>query len=141
MSRNQRPKKARGQSLVEFAISLTLILLLLAGAVDFGMAFFTFIAMRDAAQEGALYGSMAPADTNGIIQRVRSSATMPLDLTDPAVRVNVRIVGNACEGGGVEVTLQYDYPITMPLIGAVIGRNTIPLTATVTDTILLPPCP
>lgn len=127
--------------MVELAISLTLILLLLAGAVDFGMAFFTFIAMRDAAQEGALYGSMAPADTIGIVQRVRASSTMPLDLTSTDVQVNVNIIGNTCEGGGIEVTLQYNYPITMPFLGVIIGRNTIPLTASVTDTILLPPCP
>lgn len=34
-----------GQSLVELALSLTIILLLLAGAVDFSMAYFSFSAM------------------------------------------------------------------------------------------------
>jgi Flp pilus assembly protein TadG len=55
----------RGQSLVELAISLTVMLLLLAGAVTFGMALFSYVAIRDAAQEGALYGSMYPyTDSN-----------------------------------------------------------------------------
>ena len=48
----------RGQSLVEFAISLVIILWLLAGAVEFGIALFQYIQLRDAAQEGALYGSI-----------------------------------------------------------------------------------
>ena len=54
--------KERGQSLVEFAISLTVIMLLLAGAVEFGIALFQFVQLRDAAQEGALYGSIHPGD-------------------------------------------------------------------------------
>jgi Flp pilus assembly protein TadG len=43
----------RGQSLVEFSISLVIILWLLAGAVEFGIALFQYIQLRDAAQEGA----------------------------------------------------------------------------------------
>ena len=54
------PPEKKGQSLVEFAISLTVMLILLAGTVDFGIGLFHYIAMREAAQEGALYGSIAP---------------------------------------------------------------------------------
>ena len=61
----------RGQSLVEIAISLTVIMMLVVGAVDFSIAYFTYAALEDAAQEGALYGSINPTDTAGIITRVR----------------------------------------------------------------------
>jgi Flp pilus assembly protein TadG len=136
------PTQERGQSLVEFAISLTLILLLLAGAVDFGMAFFSFIALRDAAQEGALYGSMSPSDTAGIIARVRNASNRPVDLSDTStVQVTPQIIGQPCEGGGIQVTVVYSYPISMPFISAILGRNTIPIRASVTDTILQPTCP
>lgn len=146
MFRKQNSKSTRGQSLVEFAISLTLVLLLLAGAVDFGMAFFSFIAIRDAAQEGALYGSMAPTDIAGIESRVRHASTTPIDMTDPDANINitVRTIGRACEGGGIEVTITYWYPLSMPLIRPIIdqdGDGLIPITASVTDTILQPPCP
>ena len=53
-------KSERGQSLVELAISIVILIYLLAGAVEFGLAFFQFVQLRDAAQEGALYGSMNP---------------------------------------------------------------------------------
>jgi Flp pilus assembly protein TadG len=129
----------RGQSLVELAISLTFIILLLAGAVDFGNAFFSYVALRDAAQEGALYGSMNPADIFGVETRVRSASTNPIDLYDTSVQVNVTIVGSACEGGGVQVDVIYDYPISMPFMTAITGP-TITLRARVTDTILQPPC-
>jgi Flp pilus assembly protein TadG len=158
-SSNMQVNSERGQSLVEFAISLTFILILLAGVVDFGRAFFTFVELRDAAQEGALYGSTSPiidANDNGqydagestneaaIRSRVRSTSSTPLDLNDPGVlpddNISINFSGDPCEGNTVQVTITYDYPISMPLIGGIIGSQTIPLTAQATDTILIPAC-
>ena len=134
-------KSERGQSLVELAVSITVILLLLAGAVDFSIAYFSFAAMQDAAQEGALYGSVNPTDTAGIITRVRRASSNPVDLEDTSlVNVTVTLSGDACEGNEVRVNVIYDYPISMPFIGAIIGSQTITLNASVTDTILQPPC-
>lgn len=63
------PKKHRrktvGQALVEFALSATVIFLLLAAAVDLGLIFFTLQALRVAAQEGATYGSYPVVVTSG----------------------------------------------------------------------------
>ncbi len=142
----------RGQSIVELAISLTVILFLLAGAVEFGIAFFQFIQLRDAAQEGALYGSICPVESK-IIDRVRNASNSPVDLsvtTGPeAVGVTVtwyngtsvnpadQISSAAIEAGdGVKVEVTYNHRIFMPFISAFIGSNTIPLRASVTDTIL-----
>ena len=132
----------RGQSLAELAISLTVILLLLAGAVDFSIAYFSFSAMQDAAQEGALYGSINPDDENGIETRVRNASSNPVDLSDTSlVDVIVTVSGDSCEGDEVKVEVIYDYPISMPFIGTIIGSQKITLHATVTDTILQPVCP
>ena len=158
----------RGQSLLELSLSLMVLLILVAGAVGFGMAYFSYVAIRDAAQEGALYGSLNPCiDDNptnglcevgeavnlaGIRQRVRASSTSPVDLSNPAVVPDEYITaeattGVACEGStggtpnGVKVTVQYDYHVVTPFMGAVIGGQTIHLTAFVTDTILEPRCP
>lgn len=149
-------KRQKAQSLVELAISLTVILMLLSGAVDFGMAFFTYTAMRDAAQEGAFYGSFRPprdsASSQDIINRVRHSSSNPLNLADTS-KVSVTVTlpngpGTACQGptsgsgptNAVQVSVQYNYPIIMPFLGTILGKQTIPLTATVTDTILSPQC-
>ncbi len=89
----------RGQSLVELAMSLTMIMLLLAGAVDFSIAYFSFSAMQDAAQEGALYGSINPDDEDGIISRVRSASTNPVDLADEiSCRCGRHIAGGCVRG-------------------------------------------
>ena len=60
--------------MVEFALSLTFMLILLAGAIYFGIGLFHYVAMRDAAQEGALFGSMNPTNTAGIQTRVADAS-------------------------------------------------------------------
>lgn len=135
-------KSERGQSLVELAISIFILVYLLAGAVEFGLAFFQYVQLRDAAQEGALYGSMNPLDMGGLDDRVRAASTSPIDLTDTsAVTVTPTIIGSACEGNGIQVTVSYNHRIFMPFIPQFIGSSIIPLNATVTDTILSPVCP
>ena len=143
--------RSRGQSLVEFAISPMVILILLTGAVEFGLALFQYVTMRDAAQEGALYGSIHPGDTgaeaDAIKFRVIAAASDVLQLT--ADDIEVHINGDDCEGltGGVpnsiEVVVTFAHPITMPLVSSplMLGTDTIELTARVTDTILQPVCP
>jgi hypothetical protein len=73
-------KPERGQSLVEFSISAVIILILLMGVIDFGWAYFTVVALNDAAQEGATYGSICPNDTGGIVLRLEESAQDPVRL-------------------------------------------------------------
>lgn len=143
-------KNERGQSLVELAVSLVLLLVLLSGAVEFGIAFFQFVQLRDAAQEGALYGSMNPptssTDTiqeNAIATRAKAASQSPINLqTDSAVAVSVDVTdGQYCEGGALKVEITYDHKIFMPFLPAIIGRSSLPLKASVTDTILTPVCP
>jgi len=139
----------RGQSLVELSVSLVLLLILLSGAVEFGIAFFQFVQLRDAAQEGALYGSMNPADCTNILARVKGASSSPIDLNGTGVTISTTINGNACsssgayasadcEGNGLKVDITYQHKIFMPFLPQILGRTTIPLHATVTDTILSP---
>jgi hypothetical protein len=134
-----------------------ILLYLLSGAAEFGVLFFQFVQLRDAAQEGALYGSMNPyiestGDTKfevgeainqaGIEARVRAASSSPINLSD-TTKVTVAIVGTdgmLCEGHGIQVTVSYTHHIFMPFIPTLIGRTDIPLSATVVDTILTPLC-
>ena len=136
----------RGQSLVELAISLMIILLLLLGAVEFSLALFQYVTIRDASQEGAVYGSINPTDTTGIQYRAVAAASDVL----PQLTINdvdVTINGDDCEGttsgspNSITVTITFAHPITFPIVGPMIGSNTINLTARVTNTILQPTCP
>jgi Flp pilus assembly protein TadG len=145
----------KGQSLVELAVSLPVILLILLGTIDFGMALFSYSILRDAAQEGALYGSFNPGNTEAIENRARNILprgdeevfSSPVDLRDTSrVTVEVEPIGNDCQGitrgvaNSVQVNVIYQYSILMPIIGSVIGTDTITLTGSATNIILQPPC-
>src|SRR3989304_4545720 len=145
-------KSESGQSLVELAISILILIYLLAGAVEFGMAFFQFVQLRDAAQEGALYGSMHPDQVSTIETRIRGASSSPIDLASGDVTITISIDGILstdtanyqtvdCEGHGLKVLVAFEHQIFMPFIPQLIGSPTIPLNATVTDTILTPVCP
>ena len=137
-------KNERGQSLVELAISLIAILTLLAGAVDFGIALYSYVSIRDAAQEGALYASIDPTNTAEIQERIFSSSDSPVDLrNDTTVTINILPSGAAaCEGYGatVEVIVSYNYQLTMPILPQMLGITQIQLEASVIDAILRPSC-
>lgn len=146
----KRKISERGQSLVEFSISLVVILWLLAGAVEFGLALFQFIQLRDAAQEGAVYGSICP-DSANIISRVRNASSSPIDLTndDPTSPdyVDVQVEGREDDtpkamnllgaGDGVFVRVTYNHRVFMPFATLFTGGSpTILIAAEVTNTVL-----
>ncbi|MFQ6001456.1 MAG: TadE/TadG family type IV pilus assembly protein [Anaerolineae bacterium] len=56
-------KKEKGQSLVEFAFIIPVLILILMGVFDFGRAFYAYNAISNAAREGARYGTICPYDT------------------------------------------------------------------------------
>jgi hypothetical protein len=55
--RHGRGPNAAGQSLVEFALILPILLLLTAGVVDLARVFASYIALSDAAREAALFAA------------------------------------------------------------------------------------
>jgi Flp pilus assembly protein TadG len=139
-----------GQSLVELAISLIVLLYLLLGAVEFGIALFQYVSIRDAAQEGALYGSINPTDTAGMQARAIAAAADVTPLTAANVTPSWNSA-NKCEGSTlinsilttntVTVSIVFDHDIFLPLVGEMIGTDKITLRARVTDAILSPICP
>ncbi len=139
------PLSTKGQSLVELAISIAILVWLLSGAVEFGIALFQYVQLRDAAQEGALYGSINPpknasdsAKKDAIINRAKNSSSSPIDLVnDTAVQVYVDVTGKYCEGGAIKVTITYPHKVFMPFMTKIMGPTRL-LSAEVTDTILTP---
>jgi Flp pilus assembly protein TadG len=124
-----------GQSMVELALTLTILLILLAGTIDLGRALFTWIEMRDAAQEGAAYGSFCPTDSAKIEARVRDNLnpiyTYVVGIDKPNISVTSPIT--------VNVTTQL--PLAMPFLSTVIGKDTITIHAKIIDSIINTSCP
>jgi hypothetical protein len=144
--------REKGQSMVELALSFTVLLFLLMGVIDLGRAFFALSSMRDAAQEGAVFGSLVPVgsdgtiNTGGIISRVTNSSTSPVDLNAEFASGNIRVVPSLvgaalCHGNGIRVDVYWDeFPLVFPLWEPLFGISSVPLHARVEDTILKPPC-
>ncbi len=154
--RKKPGKSERGQSLIELAVTLPVLILLLLGTVDFGMAIFSYSILRDAAQEGAFYGSFDPANKAEIENRARNISprnehvvfSSPLDLRDESlITVKIKTSGHSCQGttngtaNSLSVSVSYKYPILMPFAGQLMGDNPILLTGTATNIILQPACP
>lgn len=151
MRTKSRSKKQEGQSLVELSALMPILVILLAGVADFGRAYMIFVELRDAAQEGASFGSYSPSDFTEIEARVRDTMQEPIDLSDPSVVTVVPTLSNpaqACAGfdlatmepNELEVTILYQMQIAMPFLGAIVGDQELPIVATVSNTILQPPC-
>lgn len=154
INRVQAERSERGQSLVELAVSFMLVMLVLAGAVDFGRAYFALIALRDAAQEGVLYASLNPDDEAAIEDRVQQSSTSPIDMTtipDTDIDLSWSDPTHKCAGfydnGGtlesyaVTVSVEYDFQFTMPMIQNIFPGGILRFVVDDTHTILAPECP
>src|SRR5881275_495991 len=89
-----RRRKQRGQSLVEFAISSTVLLLLAMGLIDLSRAFYFSVAMQGAAREGARHGAWFNTaarangflDDNDVMTAVRQ-ALYGAGFTDPQIHL------------------------------------------------------
>lgn len=145
VSTQNKKRSERGQSLVELAISLMVILMLLLGAFDFSVALFSYVTMRDAAQDGAIYGSIEPTDEDGIKFRVIAAASDIIIIDEDDITITYN--HDTCEGSTngephtIAVAITRQHPVSTPLVGAMIGNQYITLNAQVTDTILSPVCP
>src|SRR5258708_12507609 len=58
-------KRKSGQAMVEFAITLPILVLLVAGVLELGRGYVFAIATSDAARDGARYAAGKTATTNG----------------------------------------------------------------------------
>ena len=62
--------REHGQSAVELALTLPMLLLIVLGTLDLGRALFAYVAVTNAAREGARFATDHPTNAAGITQRV-----------------------------------------------------------------------
>jgi len=127
----------RGQSLVEYALVLPILLLLLLGIMEFGIAVFNYNTIANAAREGARYGIVHWRDTDKGETGIREAA---LALTSGLDQGALEIVPTWPEDptwpegkGVVRVEVTYESQlITGMIIEAVGGDPTLSLSAVAT---------
>jgi hypothetical protein len=102
----------KGQSLLEMALMLPILLLLLLGIIQFGFVFSGQIALAGAAREGARLAATGAADM-AVRQHVQAIlAASPL-LSD--LQVDISPAGTKVFGGQVTVRLLAKIPVIVPL--------------------------
>ena len=114
-------RRQRGQTMVEFAIILPLLLLLLLGILQLGVVFNNYVTLTDAVRAGARQGAVgrSVADPVGsAVSRVRTSAA-GLD----QAKLSVSVTSPWTQGSNVTVTASYPYNIS--LLGLVVKSGSL----------------
>lgn len=117
-------RNTSGQSLVEFAIVLPLLLLVFLGIFEFGRFYFTKLTLQHAVREATRFAIMgnvlADPETGDPMDRVNSIVRVILDNTK---NLDVDLDGvtiTPADGGGpediVRVRVDFQYDLTVPLI-------------------------
>jgi len=114
--RLDRHSRRRGQSMVETALVLPVIVLLLTGMVDFGRAFYHNVVLASAVREGARIASDSKASTSDITTAVSAAAPSGL-LTCCTVTPS----GTRRSGDTVVVTATYAMPLVAPGMSALLS--------------------
>ncbi|MHB1119194.1 MAG: TadE/TadG family type IV pilus assembly protein [Bellilinea sp.] len=152
MKNTKTKSTEKGQSMVELALVLSLVLILLAGVVDLGRMMFEYLSMRDAAQEGGVYGATHPnycAETS-----LRVWDNLPTSFsTGNGDAVNITVDGepcvtawnidknqptpvHGCNGKELVVILDHNFEMGMPFFAGTI----VPMHVEIKDRIVRPAC-
>lgn len=138
-----------GQSLVEFTLILVILLILVAGVLDIGRAFYSFVAIENGAGEGALFASIHPSwltaedaleggAKNPAVENIiyRASHESPSGLIDWSQTTIGVITSTIQSGQPITVTVTYSYTIRTPFINRIVNGGMLPLQARATQVIL-----
>lgn len=127
-------RNARGQALIEMAIALPLLLILIAGIVDFGFLFQSYEVVTNAAREGARVAVLPGYTTTDVQDRVTNyitAAGLPGTPTTTVTPVTITPAGGSPFAAvQVAVTYTHQYTVLAPM-SALFGR-TFPSASTFT---------
>lgn len=109
----------KGQSLVEFAIVLPLILLILLGIAQFGMMFNSYLTIQNATREGARVGIVGGTN-NEINQSIISTSP---NLKAENLTIHINPTQDRKSGETLTVQIVYNYPLSVPIINNIFGKT------------------
>lgn len=109
-----------GQSLVELALTLPLLILIILGSADLGRVFYANVTLAGAVHKGAMYASSsigAAADESGIRSAVLADATTLFDLSPTNPTVTSTVGADPYGFNYVAVTVTYQFRPILPYPG------------------------
>lgn len=124
----------KGQSLVEFALVLPLLVLILSGLLDLGRVYYVLVTLEDMAAEGAAYAALHPYDASGIWNRAAQASGGMITVSPDDVDVEYPPVMYV--GAPIKVTVRYSFRCITPFVGDLFPGGVIPLRGNATQAIL-----
>lgn len=121
-------RNKQGQSMVETALVLPIIILILLGILEFGRILSSWMIITHASREGARVASLG--GTGSQVEERVDAVSSTLNLEDMTVTITPS--GTLSRGDMVTVSIGYNVDLITPLIGAIVG-NTVPMNA---DTVM-----
>lgn len=118
-------KSQKGQSLVEVALVLPVLVLLLFGIIDFARVFHVYLTMDHAGREAARAASIGKDNTTVINTAINGAST--IGLTTGHINVST---GARTSGSNVTITITYPINFLTPVIGDIVGNLTLTDTTT-----------
>lgn len=115
-------KKQKGQSLVEFAIILPILLLILIGILEFGMILNSYLTIHSASREGARLAIVGGSDIE--IETLITNMYPNLDVENLTVNITP-VEGMRNSGDTITVKVTYNYTGISPIIGDIITDHII----------------
>lgn len=129
-------RKEKGQSIVELALLLPVLLVMLLGLLDFGRVYYVMVSLNDAAQEGASYAAMRPNDFTGISQRAANASTGLVTLSQENVTISMENP-NPAPGDTITVQVSYEFTFYTPVAKSFFdGDDTVTLQAQASNAII-----
>jgi len=107
----------KGQALVEFSVSLPVLLLLVAGILEFSRLGGTLLMVNYGAREGARAAALG-ANDSAIIEQIKQSTLL---LDDAKLVVDIDPEVERTSSHNVSVTVQYPVDINIPIINKITG--------------------
>ena len=126
--------RTRGQSLVEAALALPVLVMLMLGLLDFGRAYYAIVSLKDAADEGATYASHHPSDVVGIRRRA-SEASRQLAQIEPN-DVTVIYPPTLYAGAPITVTTKLVLRLYTPFANAFVPSSELELHGSATHALV-----
>lgn len=111
-------KKENGQSLVEMALVLPILLLLIFGIIEFGRIFNADLIITNASREGVRQGAVGANDAT-IVQDIKNSVTI-LDPTQLTITISPPDT-NRRRGDELKIHIEYPVKIYTPIISNITG--------------------
>ena len=108
--------RERGQSIVELALAVPILLIVLMGVMDLGRAYYVLVALEDMAAEGAIYAAINPDDVTGIQARAATASSGLVEVESSAVRFDCpTCAGGPAGGDSLTVTVPFSLMCTSAL--------------------------